>query len=116
MSGKVALVTGSSHGIGREIARELAPKGARAPSTTAPTGRRERRFSSWTGAAKALWGGRGRRKLGAEPRRGCRTRDGRDRRLNQQRGDLRGPPCIGGIPVLDRKMTKLVSVLARDRP
>ena len=29
ISGKVALVTGSSHGIGREIARELARKGAR---------------------------------------------------------------------------------------
>ena len=29
ISGKVALVTGSSHGIGHEIARELARKGAR---------------------------------------------------------------------------------------
>jgi hypothetical protein len=88
---------------------------SRRPLPHRPGGVRDT-FLPGRGAAQALWGGRGRRKLGAEPCRGCRTRDGRDRRLNQQRGYLRGPPCTGGIPVLDRKMTKLVSVLARDRP
>src|SRR5215217_1496062 len=87
LSGKVALVTGSSRGIGREISRVLAQKGARvAVHYRSDREAARETLSSLSGGPHAVFGAD---VADADSARGLVegvARDGRDRRPRQQRG------------------------------